>query len=327
MRKIIILLLPFLLFAQDDENYKITADSMIFKKNNLLFQNGFYLEHSFGKIYANRATFSNFKKGKIFDFKLQEGVKLQTNTNGTLISQSADFDSLNSKIRFFSKDFVQYLDKIKNKDLKIQSNEVECLLNTKNCIKSLNLEDIYSISFLRDVILSIDSKFKIFAQRAIFEKKENSSNIFLYPKEDEFCLFTLEGSEMTSKWAKLDLNNLDLYLDSPNGMIKNLLKRDNIICFSSDQLLWHNFENALMLKDNVKIIDSQFGVLTSDEVEMIKKIKENTIRKIISRKNTNINFFTKNPSQLTTKGIIELDHEKKTNFSFQFKKAEPRFSI
>ena len=65
MRKIILLLVPFFLFATDvDENYKISADNIIFKKNNLHFEKGFFLEHNFGKIYANKAKFSNFKKGK-----------------------------------------------------------------------------------------------------------------------------------------------------------------------------------------------------------------------------------------------------------------------
>jgi len=85
-------------------------------------------------------------------------------------------------------------------------------------------------------------------------------------------------------------------------------------------LVWRNFENALLLTDNVQVIDSQFGTILSDEVEIIKKLKENAIRKIISRKNTTINFFSKNKAHLTTKGIIELDHEKKQISAFSLKK-------
>ncbi len=135
MRKIIFLIIiPFLLFAQD-ESYKISADILNFEKNNLHFENGFYLEHSFGKIFANSARFSNLKKAnRLVDFNLKNGVKLITNANGTLISENADFDSFSSQIRFYSKDFVAYVDKIKSRDLKIISNEVKCLLDTKNAI-------------------------------------------------------------------------------------------------------------------------------------------------------------------------------------------------
>lgn len=320
MRKIFFLLLPFLLFAEDSQKYKISADNITFNKENLNFEKGFYLEHSFGKIFANKANFSNFKRGNFFDFTLKDGVKLITNTNGILTSDSATFESLSSKIRFFSDDFVNYDDQIKNKNLNIKSKEVECLLDAKSNIKKINIEDFYSISFLKEVVLSLEDKFKIYSDKAVFEKKENSSNIMLYPKNNELCLFTYEDSEITSPFAKLDINNFDLILDTPSGTIKNLLKKQNIVCFSADKLLWHNFENVLLLTDNVQIIDSQFGIILSDEVEIIKKIKENSIRKIISRKNTTINFFSKNNAHLTTKGIIELDHEKKLISAFSLKK-------
>jgi hypothetical protein len=319
MRKIILFLIPFLLFAEESSKYKISADNIVFNKNNLHFENGFYLEHSFGKIFAKKANFTNFKKGTFFNFTLTDGVKLITNNNGTLTSDNADFDSVSSKIRFYSNNYVNFDDQIKKKNINIRSKEVECLLNTKNCAK-INIEDIYSISFLEDVLTTIESKFKIYSDKAVFENKENASNIYLYPKENKFCLFTYEDSEINTPFAKLDLNNSDLIFDHPNGTIKNLLKKQNIVCFSSDKLIWHNFENSLLLTDNVQIIDSQFGIILSDEVEIVKKIKENAIKKIITRKNTTINFFSKTKANLTTKGIIELDHEKKQISAFSLKK-------
>nr|NGX29781.1 hypothetical protein [Candidatus Anoxychlamydiales bacterium] len=228
MRKIIILLIPFFLFAQD-ESYKISAEILNFEKNNLHFENGFYLEHSFGKIFANSARFSNLKKtNRLVDFSLKNGVKLITNTNGTIISENADFDALSSKIRFYSKDFVTYVDKIKSRDLKIVSNEVKCILDTKNAIKKLNIEDIYSISFLDKVILTLDNQINIYCQEALFEKKENESKVFLYPKDNDFCHFTYENSEIFAKKACLDVDNLDLELENTRGQINNLLKNQSI---------------------------------------------------------------------------------------------------
>lgn len=320
MPKLILFLIPFLLFAEANQKYKISAENIIFNKNNLHFENGFYLEHSFGKVFANKAHFTNLKKGTIFDFILKEGVKLITNTNGTLTSDNATFDSLSSKIRFFSDNYVNYDDQIKKKNINIKSKEVECLLDTKNCVKKINLDDIYSISFLKDVVLTLENNIKIYSDKAIFEKKEDTSNIYLYPKDSQLCLFTYEDSEIATPFAQLDINNSDLILNNPNGTIKNLLKDQNIICFSSNKLVWHNFENALLLTDNVQITDSQFGAILSDEVEIIKRIKENTVKKIITRKNTTINFFTKNNAHLTTHGIIELDHEKKQISAFSLKK-------
>lgn len=320
MRKIIFLLVPFLLFSEDSLKYKISADNIVFDKNSLNFEKGFYLEHSFGKLFANKANFTNFKKGSIFDFSLTDGVKLLTDTNGSLTSDNADFNSLTSKIKFYSKNFVNYNDQLKDKNLNIKAREVECHLNTKNCLKNINLENIYSISFLYDVVLTLQDQFKIFSNKAIFEKSENSSTVTLYPKENQLCLFTYEDSEITSPFAKLDLDNLDLTMQNPSGTIKNILKKQNIICFSSNALLWHNFENSLILTDNVQVIDSQFGIIHSDEVEILKKIKENTLRKIISRKNTSINFFSKNNAHLITQGIIELDHEKRQITAFSLKK-------
>ena len=95
MQKIIFLLLPFLLFA--DDNFKITADKMFFDKNDLFFDKGFYLEHNFGKIYANKAKVTNLKKNT-YDFQLKDGVKLITHTNACLTSDNADFNSLSSKL-------------------------------------------------------------------------------------------------------------------------------------------------------------------------------------------------------------------------------------
>jgi len=115
MRKLILFLIPFFLFAEGNLKYKITAENIIFNNNNLHFKNGFYLEHSFGKIFANKAHFTNFKKGSLFDFILKDGVKLITNTNGVLTSDKANFDSFSSKIKFYSDDYVNYEDQIKKK--------------------------------------------------------------------------------------------------------------------------------------------------------------------------------------------------------------------
>ncbi|NGX34320.1 MAG: hypothetical protein K1060chlam1_00672, partial [Candidatus Anoxychlamydiales bacterium] len=318
MRKIIFLLLPFFLFAQD-ASYKISADILNFKKNNLHFENGFYLEHSFGKIYASNARFSNLKKtNKLFDFSLKNGVKLITNTNGTLLSENADFNSLKSKIRFYSKDHVTYGDKIKNRDLKIISNEVKCLLDTKNVKKKLNIEDIYSIRFLNKVILTLDNQINIFCEKALFEKKENESKVFLFPKENDFCHFTYENNEIFAKKATLDVDNLDLELKNTNGQINDFLTNKSI-SFVADTLNWHNFENSFSLNNNVKVIDPEVGEILSNKIEILKNIDQKSIRKIISRNNTTINFFSKNKSKLYTQGLIELDHEKKKISAFSLK--------
>ncbi|NGX48535.1 MAG: hypothetical protein K940chlam5_00122 [Candidatus Anoxychlamydiales bacterium] len=322
MRKIIFLLIiPFLLFAQD-ESYKISADILNFEKNNLHFDNGFYLEHSFGKIFANSARFSNLKKAnRLVDFSLKNGVKLITNANGTLISENADFDSFSSQIRFYSKDFVTYVDKIKSRDLKIISNEVKCLLDTKNAMKKLNIEDIYSISFLDKVTLSLDNQVNIYCQEALFEKKENESKVFLYPKDNDFCRFTYENSEIFAEKATLDVDNLDLELENTRGQINNLLKNKSI-SFVASRLNWHNFENSFSLNDNVKVIDPEVGEILSNQIELLKNIDQKSIRKIISRNNTTINFFSKNKSYLFTQGIIELDHEKKKISAFSLKNQD-----
>nr|NGX36025.1 hypothetical protein [Candidatus Anoxychlamydiales bacterium] len=191
--------------------------------------------------------------------------------------------------------------------------------NTKSAIKNLNIEDIYSIAFINNVVLSIDEKLNIFSNRAVFEKNQNNSNVFLYPKEQDLCLFKYENNEITAKEARLDLESFNLFLKEPKGTIKNMLKKENTVSFRSDELFWHNFENAFLLSGHVNVIDPEFGIINSDEVEIIKKIKQNQLRKIISRKNTTINFFSKNQTSLKTKGIIELDHEKKCISAFSSK--------
>jgi len=316
MRIIFFLLLPFILYA--NYGFKISADKIAFDKNNLNFDKGFFLEHNFGKIYANKAEFTNFQKKLFYDFQLKDGVKLITNTNALLTSDNATYNSLTSKIKFFSKDTVNYLDKIKKKDLKIQSREVECVLDNKCFKKNINVKDIYSISFIQEVILTLDNKYKIYADKALF-KQNKTSNINLFPKENETCLFTFENSYVIASSANLDLDNLNLYLEKPNGIIKNILKNQNNLYFSSNKLSWHNFENVLLLQENVQIVDLQFGIINSEEVELLKKIKENSVRKIISRKNTTINFHSKSLCKLTTKGIIELDHEKNQISAFSSK--------
>jgi len=319
MRKLIFLFIPFVLFAQP-EGFNISANELSFDKNNLHFENGFYLDHSFGKIYANKAQFFNVKKiSKLVDFELKDNVKLITNTNAILTSDEAFFNALTSKIQFFSNDVVTFKDKIKNKDLKITSKKVLCHLDTKNVMKTLNFEDIYSISFMENTILSLENKMNIFAHLAIFEKKENSANIYLYPKENDVCKFTYEQSEILAKTAKLDVNNIDICLTSVNGHINNLVKKEHLVSFICEKLFWHNFENSFSLNEDVKVIDPTFGEIFSDHIEIIKKPKENAIRKIISRKNTKMNFFTKNRSSLATAGIIELDHEKKRISAFSLK--------
>ncbi|MFA6502609.1 MAG: hypothetical protein WCT85_07450, partial [Parachlamydiales bacterium] len=110
-----------------------------------------------------------------------------------------------------------------------------------------------------------------------------------------------------------------LILQNPSGTIRNMFKKNTIFCFSSDKLFWQNFENALLLKGNVKIIDSEFGTIDSEEIEIIKKFKENNLKKIIARKNSSLNFFAKNKGKLTSKGVLEIDHEKKIISAFNIK--------
>ncbi|MBN2478715.1 MAG: hypothetical protein JXA94_00645 [Parachlamydiales bacterium] len=324
MRKIKILfflILPYLLFAQGSDGYDVSSKRVIFEKNKLFFEESFFLEHSFGKIYANEATFNNLKKTNALFFNLKDDVKLIFNDAGTLLSDFANFNLATSKIKFYSKDFVIYKDKINNKDFSIKSKKVQCILDTKNYLKKPKLENIYSVNFLQNVEVFLDEKAKIYCDKASFEKDEIYSFIYLYPEKDSKIKFLYDKDEIESSFAKLDIKEQSLFLKNPKGALTTIMKKDTKLNFSSKSLVWQNFENCLTLKNDVMIQDKNMTI-HSDEVELLKKANENAIHKVISKRNTEILFNSNEGSKISTNGIIELDTEKNKINAFSSKKEK-----
>ncbi len=321
MKKIIFFLL-LITSVFTEEKYKISSDSVLFDNNKLIFTNDFTLNHDFGKITSKKAEIEGFEKSNI-KLALFDNVTLQTKENATLQSDSAFFDATTSKITFVSDNKVRYNALKKNKDIFISSKTVECLLNIANFQNRPNINNVYSISFLDDLLIFVDNKYKIFANKGIYQNDNDSTYLFLYPEKNKKCQFLFDSSQIYFHTAKYDVNSSTIYAEKANGNISNIVKKQNSLKFLSDEITINNFENSLSLKGNVFLEEKDSFEMTGEEIELIKRVKDSSIHKIITRGNTNIIFFDKNndiQSELSCSGNIELDNEKKIVNAFTSKK-------
>ncbi len=311
------ILLSSTLFGQIE--YKFRSENAEFDGNDLLLSGKFAIEHKFGKIVAGKAKFLNFDKNRFEWIFLNDNVQLILNSGGVLESERADFDIINQKITFLSQDQVSFTDILTKKNnkqiyLKILSDLVECKINSES-ITNPSLQDLSSISFLNNAHIIYDEKLHCYGDKAVYHKDQITDPfVSFYPKKNGFCLFVHDKDEIKANFAKFNLREHDLFLEMPKGQLITNVKDNSLLLFSSDELYWHNFEHTLLLKKNVFIDHKAIGYLQSEEVEFIKKIKDNSLHKIISSGKTNINFYNKNEnilSQLICNGVIELDNEKK----------------
>ncbi|NJL10236.1 MAG: hypothetical protein HC908_08875, partial [Calothrix sp. SM1_7_51] len=84
----------------------------------------------------------------------------------------------------------------------------------------------YKFDFLDDVTVNFNDMLTLKADKAIFSANE----IFLLPYEHQFCHLLSEDLCLSSTSLKFDLKSYDLFVQKPEGLIKNLL------FFSADHL-------------------------------------------------------------------------------------------
>ena len=308
MQKIIIFLALFII-TQSFSGYKIISENVTFEDNKFIFEDGFELDSEFAKCRSKKATFSNIKKKHYPIFLLQDDVVIFFNKGSILKADFCRFNVSKSSLDFSSKSLVEYSDKIKEKNLSIFSKEVNCLVKNKIYSKKPSTKDIFEIKFEDRVVLKIDEDTQINAKKAIYKNIDNKSNVYIYPSDDLDIIFTSKKIKALVKKAKINLDNNNIELTDVKGEIELSIKKDLKINFSSKNLYWYNFENSLLLTDQVKIVNTDLTIF-SNEVELQKKESNNTLRKIIAKKNSSIVFNSETNSKITTSGIIELDLEK-----------------
>jgi lipopolysaccharide export system protein LptA len=326
VKKYLSLFLLLLSFLFSEEVYKIKSKNLSFDNKFLNLENDFVLENDLGTIKAKKAKIENFNKNKL-KLTLTDDVILESINNTKLLAKEAILDLESSNITFLSDDkitFFSTLDtkKIKNKNFYIEAKQARSNLNIEHYLNKPNIKDIYSITFTDNIFAKIDEDLTINSSIAKFFQEKENSFLFLYPKENEKCLTSYKNSYILSNNVKIDLIDNNITFENASGEILDFLKNSNKITFSSSQMLFNNFENSILLKDNVVLKDENKKIF-SNEVEIIKKIKNKNLHKMITRGNTIIEFLNKKTnktSTLTSTGTLELDNDKRLISAFSNKK-------
>ncbi|NGX56170.1 MAG: hypothetical protein K1060chlam5_00406 [Candidatus Anoxychlamydiales bacterium] len=324
MYKVIFIFFLSIIFAE--ESYHLKSNNLTFDNKTLNLNKNFILEHDFGIIKAKNANLENLNKNKL-KLTLIDDVSLETTNDTKLNATLAILDLKSSNITFLSDDKITFFNtldtkKIKNKNFYIEAKKASCNLNIESYLQKPSLKDVYSIIFTDEIFAKIDEDLKINANTAHFFQENENSNLLLLPKEHKKCLTSYKNSYIYSKNVKVDLKENNITMDDVDGEIVDFLKNNEKIVFSSNYMFFNNFENSILLRNNVILKDSSKKII-SDEVELIKKIKNKALHKIITRGNTTIDFLNKKTnkkSTLISKGTIELDNDRKLISAFTSKK-------
>jgi lipopolysaccharide export system protein LptA len=324
MYKLILFLLLFSsLFSED--KYHIKSKNLYFNNNFLNLEKDFILENDLGIIKARQAKLENFNKSKL-KLTLIDDVILESINNTKLTAKKAILDLETSNITFLSDDKITFFStidtkKIKDKNFYIEAKKADSNLNIENYLNKPNIKDIYSITFNENVFAKIDNDLQINSFVAKFYQEKESSFLYLYPKENEKCITSYKNSYILSNNVKIDLLENNASFENVSGEILDFLKNNKII-FSSNQMFFNNLENSILLKENVILKDENKKIF-SNEVEIIKKINNKNLHKMITRGNTLIEFSNKKTnktSTLTSTGTLELDNDKRLISAFSPKK-------
>lgn len=324
MKKFLLMLVCISLCSFDKIPSNILSNKAEFENNKLSLNGNVIIDYPFGKIQADSIEILQNENTK--DFSLERvffsgNISFLFSSGSSLKCDEATIDYTNQKISFYSENGISNFNDIYEKDEKsipysLSSKKIECSFSDQLSLNDCNFFDFSTIIFSEDVILTYNNNYKFYGNKAKYVKKQDKKNIlgtiFLYPEANKKCLFTYENNQIQSDSAKINIAKGEYFLKNPDGIIDaSTLNQNKKVIFSSGELIWHDFDMHMTLKNKVSINLENCLQLFSDEIEIYQK-KDHKLKKIRTINETKINFYDSQnqlTSTLTCPYQIELDND------------------
>lgn len=311
-------LISLSLFAEiPDESQFVSSTKASFDGNNLLLQGHVILEHSIGKLCAEKASLQRQESSKDFPFSLidlEKDVLVTLPSDATLTCNQAHLDFISLKGLLSSADTGQviYMDNIIQSKgdtvpFYMQGKTVDLALNKHEASSEKTEYKIDSITSNKNVLLKYGTLFSLKADRAVYTSlaksgmKKSHGTVSAFPEEpNDRCYLEHKNGKVDAQSFHFNFLTQEISLVHPKGKLFLSFGQNpklQEVSFRSDDLIWNQLSHLLFLKKNVEIHDPSLGNIQAKE---------------------EVSFFGKdinNIQMLQTKGYSVLEYQEQSRAS------------
>ncbi|MES2344338.1 MAG: hypothetical protein V4494_00140 [Chlamydiota bacterium] len=318
------ILLSFSLLAADlPPSTSLSSSHAAYDGNALVLTGQVLLDHGMGKMHAERASLQKQEVGSDFPFaliELQNNVLLHLKNNASLTCSSANLDFTLLQGFVFSDETARVIfsDRVgKNTPLKITSNEAELTFSKQNLHEKKADYEIETVLAKNNVVLEYNTDVVLHTDRA-FYKKISSQNklegtISAYSTENTaLCRVTHFDDIIEARTINIDLLQGHIAMQRPHGTLASSFfpkMNQGLLQFQSDDLLWDQKQDTLMLQGAVYIKEEGIGdIATNDELHLTyaQQDKKRVLKSIKTTGGATMHYGTR---QLISHGPIYLDRD------------------
>lgn len=299
------------------------------------------VQHSLGQISARRLSLlpvlNKDKKTKFGVLNINEDVHIQLKEGGELHCQQAEVDYAQMQGLFFGNEVqpdVVYLNRGERKEgdqkvrppFELKSTQMKLELmrepssassSARTLAKQIEAEQNVRVRYNEDYLLLADHALY---QRIPDEKSSVAGLLTLSVKNNlPLCTMTnVNGDRLSADVIQLNTVDRLLVLTRPAGIL--YMRREGhptqILEFSSQELVWNDQQQHLLLKGEVNVSQNEFlRIYTSHEISLLQAIIDGkrTIKMLNSPHDTQISFSDLQKDRvhkIYCPGSLIIDHER-----------------
>lgn len=274
------------------------------------------VQHSLGQIAAHRLSLlpsmNKGKKSKLGFLNISEDVHIDLKDGGELYCQQAEVDYAKMQAVFLGNrehPDVIYLKRAEEQEedgkarLELRSLDMTCELIREAESPTLSAKTfIKHITANKNIRVNYNQEYLLLADHAIYQRLPDETTpkaglLTLTVKDNlSACMMTnLNGDRLLAHMIRLNTIDRKIWLDQPEGKLyfRNEKNPDQILEFSSQELIWDDQADSLLMKGAVDITQNQTLRMTTSREILISQMRvdgKKTVRFLRSPQDTQIYY-------------------------------------
>lgn len=275
------------LLAESDtpaDSQFVSSTKASFDGNSLLLHGHVILEHSIGKLCAEKASLERQETSKDFPFSLinlEKDVLVTLPTNATLECGQAhlDFTSLTGHLSSEEAEYVVYTDQIAQTKgtpipFRMHGKTADLIMQRQTNAQEKSDYKINSITSQESVLIEYGTLFSLKADKAIYTSpkegaKKTQGIVSAFPEEpNKRCFLQHKNGNVDAESFHFNFLSQEISLLKPQGNLEFSFGQNTkkqAVSFHSGDLTWNQLSNLLVLKQNVEIHDPSLGNIKAKE--------------------------------------------------------------
>lgn len=247
--------LPLLLFATSTE---VESGSALFDGNDLVLQQGVYLKHPLGTMWAEKAHLIDYETRRETPFAtvdLFDNVRLHFTEGAKLLCDHARIDMEKEKGLVESAERVTFTDQVDKKPMTFYSKTIAFSAKDER-VETINAIDEVEALFLDGYRLTCaDATYYLTPK----------PHVVALPEKFDVCKVERDDDLVEGESITIDLVEKEIGVKKASGKLRS---PKSSLRFGAEDLVWDNTNDTLRLKGNVWVFSLQGNLNCENQVVM-----------------------------------------------------------